>query len=97
MYYPLWKNANFSFLLNPCLYCLERLVCCIKRGKSFFDDLFSRPITWRYRGLQGVTEGYRGLQGLTEGYKGLHGFTRGDSSLQGVTGVTKVYIYYFSN
>ena len=24
--YPLCKNANFGFLLNTCLYCLERLV-----------------------------------------------------------------------
>ena len=26
MDYPLCKNANFAFFLNPCLYCLERLV-----------------------------------------------------------------------
>ena len=26
MDYPLWKNANFAFFLNPCLYCLKTLV-----------------------------------------------------------------------
>ena len=44
----------------------------------FFHDLFSRSMTWEYRGLQGVTGGYKGLQGVTGGYKGLQGVTRGD-------------------
>ena len=65
--------------------CSERLVCYIKRRKSFFHDLFSRSMTWEYRGLQGMTVGYRGLQGVTTGYKGLDGITRGDKGLQGVT------------
>ena len=26
MDYPLWRNASFAFSLNPCLYCLKRLV-----------------------------------------------------------------------
>ena len=59
-------------------FCSERLVCYIKRRKSFFHDLFSRSMTWEYRGLQGVTGGYKGLQGVTGGYKGLQGVTRGD-------------------
>ena len=66
----------------------------MKRRKSFFHDLFSRSMTYEYRGLQGVTggynglhgvtRGYRGLQELTGGYKGLKGVTRGDKALQGV-------------
>ena len=47
--------------------------CYIKRRKSFFHDLFSRSMTWEYRGLQGVTGGYKGLQGVRGGYKGLQG------------------------
>ena len=88
--------------LNPCFHCPERLVCYIKRRKSFFHDLFSRSITWEYRGLQGVTGGYRGLQGVTGGYKGLQGVTGGYKGLQGVTGgdkglqgVTKDYRNFF--
>ena len=67
-------------------FCSERLVCYIKRRKSFFHDLFSRSMTWEYRGLQGVTGGYKGLQGVTGGYTGLQGVTGGDKGLQGVTG-----------
>ena len=54
----------------------ERLVCYIKRGKSFFHDLFSPSMTWEYRGLQGVTGGYKGLQGVTRGDKGLQGVSK---------------------
>ena len=82
--------------------CSERLVCYIKRGKSFFHDLFSRFMTWEYRGLQGVTGDYKGLQGVTCGYKGLQGVTKGYKGLQGVTGgdkglqgVTKDYRNFF--
>ena len=57
-------------------FCSERLVCYIKRRKSFFHDLFSRSMTWEYRGLQGVTGGYKGLQGVTGGDKGLQGATK---------------------
>ena len=60
----------------------ERLVCYIKRRKSFFDDLCSRSMTWEYRGLQEVTGGYRGLQGVTRGYRGLQRVTGGDKELQ---------------
>ena len=59
------------------LFCSERLVCYIKRRKSFFHDLFSRSMLWEYRGLQEVTGGYKGLQGVTGGYKGLQGVSRG--------------------
>ena len=75
-------------VLNRCFYCPERLVCYIKRRKSFFHDLFSRSITSEYKGLQGVTGGYKGLQGVTgvrrgdRGYKGLKGVTRGDRGLK---------------
>ena len=62
--------------------CSERLVCYIKRRKSFFHDLFLRSMTWEYRRLQGVTGGYKGLQGVTVGYKGLHWVTRGDRGRQ---------------
>ena len=65
--------------------CSERLVCYIKRRKSFFHDLFSRSITWEYRLLQAVTGGYRGVQEVTRGYKGLQGVTGGDKGLHGVT------------
>ena len=81
---PFCKNANFAFFLNPCLYCLERLVCYIKRRKSFFHDLFSRSMTWEYGVLQGVTRGYKELQGVTGGYKGLQGVTGGKKGFQGV-------------
>ena len=65
---------------------LSRKACLLyKRSKIVFHDLFSRSITWEYRGLQGVTGGYKGLQGVTGGYKGLQGVTRGYRGLQGVT------------
>ena len=59
-----------------CFCCSERLVCYIKRRKSFFHDLFSRSMTWEYRGLQGVTGGYKGLQGVTKGDKGSQGVAK---------------------
>ena len=62
--------------LNGCFHCPERLVCYIKRRKSFFHDLFSRSMTWEYRGLQGVTGGYKRLQGVTGGDKGLQRVTK---------------------
>ena len=68
----------FSFFETDVFFCSERLVCYIKRRKSFFHDLFSRSLTWEYRGLQGVTGGYKGLQGVTRGHRGLQGVTRGD-------------------
>ena len=56
--------------LKRCFPCPERLVCYIKGRRSFFHDLFSRSITWEYRGLEGVTGGDKGLQRVTGGYKG---------------------------
>ena len=80
---PLQK-CQFCGFLKPTFFCSERLVCYIKRRKSCFDDLFSRSMTWEYRG---VTRGYRGLQGVTRGYKGLQGMTGGDKGLQGVRAI----------
>ena len=57
-------------------FCSERLVCYIKRRKSFFHDLFSRSMTWEYTGLPRVTGGYKGLQGVTGGDKGLQGVAK---------------------
>ena len=71
---------------NRCFFCSEKLVCYIKRRKSFSHDLFSRSRTWEYRGLEGGTGGYKGV---TRGYKGLKGVTRGYKRLQGVTGGDK--------
>ena len=82
----LWKNPIFVGFWNRCFCCSERLVCYKKDRKSFFHHLFSRSMTWEYRGLQGVTEGYKGLQGVTGGYKRLQGVKRGDRGWQGVTG-----------
>ena len=63
--WTLCKNANFVGFWNRSFSCSERLVCYQKRRKSFFHDLFSRSMTWEYRGIQGVTRGYRGLQEAT--------------------------------
>ena len=54
----------------------ERLVCYLKGRKWFFEDLFSRSITWQYRGLEGVKRGDRKLQRVTVGYEGLQGVTK---------------------
>ena len=77
----------------------------MKRRKSLFHDLFSRSMTWEYRGLQGVTGSYRRLQGVTRGYrgyKGLQGVTGGYKGIQRVKGgekglqcVTKDYRNFF--
>ena len=93
---PLCKNANFVGFSNRFFFCSERLVCYIKRRKSFLHNFVSRSmtceyrglqgVTWGYQRLQGVTRGYRGLQGVTKGYMGLQGVTRGDRGLQGITG-----------
>ena len=89
---PLWKNANFVGLWNGRFRRLERLVCYIKRRKSFSHHVFSRSMTWEYRGLlglQGVTRDYSGLQ---RGCRGLQGVTRGDKRWHGVT---KDYTNFF--
>ena len=76
------KNANFVGFWNRCFCCSKRLVCYIKRRKSFFHDLFSPSMTWEHMRLQTVTEGYKGLEGVTRGYKGWQGVTRGYRRLQ---------------
>ena len=69
------------------MFFLFRKACLLyKTSKIVFSRLFSRSMTWEYRGLQGVTGGYKGLQGVTGGYRGLQGVTGG---LQGVTGGDK--------
>ena len=67
---PFEKKANCVGFWNRYFCCSERLVCFIKRRKSFFHDLISRYMTWEYQGLQGVTGDYKGLQGVTGGYRG---------------------------
>ena len=58
------EKCQFCGFLNRRFRCSERLVCYIKRRKSFFHDLFLRSMTWEYRGLKEVTGGYKGLQGV---------------------------------
>ena len=71
------------------MFFLFRKACLLyKTSNPFFHDLFSRSMTWEYRGLQGVTRDYRGLQGVTRGYRGLQGITRGYKGLKGLQGVT---------
>ena len=60
----LWVFESDVFFVQKGLFAIK------KRPKPFFHDLFSRSMTWEYRGLQGVTGGYKGLQGVTGGYKG---------------------------
>ena len=94
------RSQNFNFWWKPWtnpfakkavlwvfqtdVFCSDRLVCCIKRRKSFFHDLFLRSMTKEYTGLQGVTRGYKGLQGVTGGYEGLQGVTGCEKGLQRV-------------
>ena len=61
------------------MFLLFRKACLLYKTSKI---VFSRFMTWEYRGLQGVTRGYRGLQGVTRGYKGLQGVTEGDKGLQ---------------
>ena len=70
-----WTNPfgkmSILGLLKP-IFSLSRKVCLLyKRSQIVFHDLFSRCITWEYRGLQGVTKGYKGLHEVTRGYRGL--------------------------
>ena len=58
MDYSLWKNDNFAFILNPCLYCLQRLVYRRERHQILFLEVFcikknvkeisnwKKPILW---------------------------------------------------
>ena len=82
------EKCQFCGFLNRRFRCSERLVCYIKGRKSFFLDLFSGSMTWKYRGyrgLQRVTGGDKGLQRVSRGYTGLQRVTRGYRGLQGVT------------
>ena len=63
---------------------VEQRACIQKRRKSIFHNLFSPSMTWRSRGLLGVTGKYKRLQGVTRGCKGLQQVTRGYTLLQGV-------------
>ena len=54
---------------QPC--CSSKMAPHHTSQLSFFHDLFSRSMTWEYRGLQGVTGGYKGEQGVTASYRGL--------------------------
>ena len=47
MDYPLCKNANFPFFLNPCLYCLRGLFSNEKVTKYFFWLYFAQNETFR--------------------------------------------------
>ena len=47
MDYSLWKNDNFAFILNPCLYCLERLVYRRERDQILFLEVFCIKKTLR--------------------------------------------------
>ena len=77
------------------MFLLFRKACLLDKTSKI---VFSRFMTWEYRGLQGITGGYKRLQGVTGGYKRSQGVTRGYKGLQGVTGgyrglqgVTKYY------
>ena len=64
---------------NLCFHSPERLVCYIKRWKSFFTIFFLDLLhgnTGDSKGLQGVERVDRRLQGVTGGYKGLQGITK---------------------
>ena len=76
--FPSLEKSQFCGFLKP-MFSLFRKACLLyQTSKIVFHYLFSRSMTWEYRGLQGVTGGYKGLQGVTGGYKGLQGVTRGD-------------------
>ena len=60
------------------VFVVERLVCYIKRRKSFSHPLFFAICDME---IPGVTGGYKGLQKVTGGYKGRHGVTRDDRGL----------------
>ena len=89
------EKCQFCGFLKP-MFSLFRNACFLyKTLKIVFHYLFSRSMTWEYRGLQAVTGGYNGWQGVTTGYKRLQRVTRGDSGWQEVTGVTKDYRNFF--
>ena len=73
------EKCQFCGFLKP-MFSLFRKACLLhKTSKIVFHHLFSRSMTWEYRGLPGVTRGYKGLQAVTRGYRGLQ---MGDTGLQ---------------
>ena len=70
------EKCQFCGFLKPMFSLFTKACLLYKRRKWFFHDLFSRSMTWEYRGykgLQGVTGSEKGLQGLqrvARGYKG---------------------------
>ena len=77
---PLQK-CEFCGFLKP-MFLLFRKACLLYKTSKI---VFSRSMTWEYKGLPGVTGGYKGLQGVTGRNKGLQGVTGGYKGLQGVT------------
>ena len=78
---PLQKCQFWGFLKPTFL--LFRKACLLDKTSKI---VFSRFMTWEYRGLQRVTRGYKGLQRVTGGYRGLQWITRGYNGLQGAKG-----------
>ena len=70
---PLQK-CQFCGFFKPMFFLFRKACLLYKTSKT----VFSRSMTWEYRGLQGVTGGYKRLQGVTRGYRGLQRVTRGD-------------------
>ena len=73
------KISNFSpkpwtshFGKMPILWVFELMFSLSRKACLLYKllYLFSRSITWEYRGLEGVTGGDKGLQRVTGGYKG---------------------------
>ena len=68
------EKCQFCGFLKPMFSLFTKACLLYETSKIVFYDLFSRSMTWEYRGLhrglQGVTSGDRGLQGVTGGYKG---------------------------
>ena len=75
------QKCQFCGFLKA-MFLLFRKACLLYKTSKI---VFSRFMTWEYRGLQGVTGGYKGLKGVTGGYKELQGVTTGYKRLQEVT------------
>ena len=70
------EKCQFCGFLKPMFSLFRKAFLLYKRSKIVFHYLFSRSMTWEYRGLQGITRCYRGLQGVTGGDKALQGVTK---------------------
>ena len=62
-------------VLKPMFLLFRKASLLYKTSKIVFHNLFSRSMTWEYRGLQGLTGSYKGLQEVTDG---LQRVTRSD-------------------